>query len=391
MKYLFLSIGLVCLLVSCIDEFIPRGIEEMRDILVVDGMIQNGESVFRLSYSVGITDTLDGSKAINNAEVYVESNDGMRTPALFTGNGTYIAQTPALDSEKEYRFSAIINGELCESDFLSPVISAEINSIFPVKKGSNESVEICVATYDLDNSSKYYRWTFRETWEVKAELYAHARYLEDENGNVIDRSQLIEHSLFTSENTYYCWGRDSSKTFHLASTEKLSENRITQQKLVTIPCDHDKLSILYHIKVEQMQLREAAYKYFADIRELVDRTGDVFDPILTIGVRGNINYPGKPDRMVIGYVEVATVTSMDRYIWERDGFYEPQPHMCASYTVPVGGTFETYMTWNRDFLGYQRAYYNEEPLTSSDKRCVDCRLKENASKLKPPEWPTDHL
>ena len=389
MKKVILSIIIACLFNCCIQEFIPQGIEEVRGILVIDGMIQDGESVFRISYSVGISDTLDGSEAINHAEVYVESDDGMRIPAFFAGNGTYVAQTPVLEAAKAYRLSVLIDGEICESEYLSPIFTTEIDSIFPIKEGGNSSVEpikICIATFDPDNRSVYYRWKYRETWEVKAELYAQGRYLEDENGRIIDYGTIIPHSLRTSENTYYCWGRDSSKTFVLASTEKLLENRIAQQQLVTIPSDHDKLSVLYHIEVEQMQIRETAYNYFADIKEQTDRSGDIFDPIITTGLRGNISFRNDPERVVIGYIEVATITTVDRYIWEREGFYNPPLRMCTPYVIPWEGT---YMLWDRDFFGYVRAVYNDE--ASADKRCVDCRTKENASKAKPLGWPTDHL
>ena len=52
--WLFLSV-----FVSCISDFTPE-VEGVRGILVVDGMITNGESVVRLSRSVGILDTLRG-------------------------------------------------------------------------------------------------------------------------------------------------------------------------------------------------------------------------------------------------------------------------------------------------------------------------------------------
>jgi hypothetical protein len=332
-------------------------------------MIQNGESIFRLSWTVGISEELDGSEFISDAEVYVESNDGIRIPAVFSGAGTYIAQTPVLDTLREYRLSATIKGETCESKFLKPIISTEIDSIFPVKRRRNDPVEICVATHDPASRSVYYRWQFRDTWEVKADLYANSRW--GSNGTV------IFHSLHTSENTYYCWGRDSSKAILIASSEKLSEGRIAQQTLATIPCDHDKLSILYHIEVEQMQLREAAYRYFADIKERTERTGDIFSPVLTSGLRGNIYFRNNPERMVIGYIEVATVTTKDRYIWEHEGFYEPQIAICWDQIFP----------WSE----YISAAIYQYEVFKTPSMCVDCRMKENASKRKPPGWPTDHL
>ena len=385
MKRVFLFLGLAFLLVGCIDEYIPQEIKDVRGILVIEGMIQDGESIFRLSYSVGVSETLDGSEFINDAEVYVESNDGIRLPAVLAGNGTYVVQTPVLDTQKEYRISVTIKGETCESEFLKPTISVEIDSIFTIKNNRGQPIKVYVAAHDAANQSNYYRWQYRETWEVKAELFAHARYLEDENGIIHDWSKLIQHSLFTSENTYYCWGRDSSKTFLIVSTEKLSESRVAQQELISIPCDHEKLSILYRIEVEQIQLREAAYKYFADVKELSERTGDLFSPVLSSGLRGNIYWRNNPNGLIIGYIEVATVTSMYRYIWEREGLYEPPPFNCYPYSSEGIGTI--YM-WNRQWR-YTPAYFNGEAI--ADKRCVDCRLKEKASKLKPSGWPTDHL
>jgi hypothetical protein len=377
MKKVLLLVVLSCLFAGCIQEFIPAGINEERGILVIDGMIQNGESIFRLSWTVGISEELDGSEFINDAEVYVESNDGIRIPAVFSGVGTYIAQTPVLDTLREYRLVATIKDETCESGFLKPTISTEIDSIFPVKRRNGGPVEICVAAHDPADRSSYYRWQYREAWEVKTELYANGRY---ENG------KFIPHSRFTSENTYRCWGRDSSKVILIASTEKLSESRITQQTLVTIPCRHDRLSILYHIEVEQMQLREAAYRYFADVKERAERTGDIFSPVLTSGLRGNIYWRDNPEGLIIGYIEVATVTAKDRYIWEREGFYEFPGNNCYP-----DSEFNYWWRGGASFFEREAPNVYLSGLNSANIKCVDCRLKEKATKLKPSGWPTDSL
>ena len=397
----YLLFGFLCLCVGCIQEFIPVGIAEERGVLVIDGTIQDGESVFYLSYSMGISDSLDGSEFINNATVYVESNDGMRITAILSGNGKYIAQTAVLDTLREYRLSATINGRTCESEFLKPTISVEIDSVFPVKPTKLSPVEICVATHDPINRSNYYRWQFRETWEVRTELYANARYLEDENGKVIDWDRFILHNQFTSENTYTCWGRDTSNTFLIASTEKLSENRITQQTLITIPNTHDKLSRLYRIEVEQMQLREAAFRYFTDVKERSERTGDIFSPVLTSGLRGNIYWCDNSEDLIIGYIEVATVTTKDRYIWESEGLYifpgfHCIPNMSDSECFGCFWWRHSLSNSNFDRSPPDAFYFAENPNNlhahiKANRRCVDCRLKEKATKLRPPGWPTNSL
>jgi len=368
MKRSLLPILCVVLLSGCISEYIPTGLDSVRGILVVDGAITDGESVFALRRSVAMTDTLTGAETVDNATVFVETNDGERIPAEFRGSGIYAAQTGVLDVAKEYRLRMTVDGEDYVSGFLSPLITPPIDSISFNKERLGDPVIVSVSTHDPDDISPYYRWTYRETWEVQAQLYANARWGPD--------GSIIWHSLSSSENTYYCWGRDSSKMIFLATADKMRENVISQQTLVEIPCSHDKLSILYHIEVTQMHIRTEAYEYFSDMQQSVERTGDLFSPVLTTAIRGNIRCENDPERQIIGYIEVATATQMDRYFWEKDnlGIYEKVWETCEEYSA----TNET-----SAILTY--------PSLRAPLRCVDCRTKENAGKNKPQDWPTDHL
>ncbi|MDR2811246.1 MAG: DUF4249 domain-containing protein [Tannerellaceae bacterium] len=357
-------------LAGCINEFIPKDIREESGLLIIDGAITDGESVFTLSRSVGISEKLSEEVMIDHAVVAVESNDGARIPATFGGEGRYLAQTGSLDTNLQYRLSVEVDGETYQSEYLSPIITAEVDSIFPMKKEEGEPVYICLSSHAPENSSKYYRWKYHETWEVKAELYANARW-NDGPGE----EEVIFHSRYTSENTYYCWGRDSSKSLILGNTEKLNRNIVSQQKIIQIPCDNDKLSILYYIEVEQMQIREAAYRYFSDIQERAERVGDLFSPVLSAGLRGNIRCVNDPEQMVVGYIDVSTTTRKERYVWEKEGLYE-FPGLRCRMIYEWGGKGEAIFSYEHSRAPYQ---------------CVDCREKEHASKLKPDGWPTDHL
>ena len=366
--YIILIISLLPL-AGCIQEFIPQNIHEESGMLVVDGTITNGESVFTLSRSVGISEELGGEVWVDGAVVTVEADDGRTFPARPAGNGRYVAQTGELDMNVAYRLSFVVDNESYQSEYLYPVPTAEIDSLFLIKERKGEPVAIYLST-DGKDGSKYYRWTYRETWEVKSELYATARW--GPGGSV------IFHSLNTSENTYYCWGRDSSKNLILGDTKQLSQNIVAQQKLSEIPCDHDKLSILYHIEAEQMQIRAAAYQYYADLQERIERTGDLCSPILSAGLRGNIRSLNNPQQMVVGYIEVSTTTRKDLYVWERnEDFYEPPARLNCNTRGWINRT------------SYPILSYGESNVDNNN--CVDCRTKEKASKDKPAGWPTGHL
>ena len=113
----------------------------------------------------------------------------------------------------------------------------------------------------------------------------------------------------TSKNTYYCWGRDSSKAMLLESTNKLTVNLIYKRKLIEIPRDHDKLTMLYYIDVKQNRIRKEAYDYFVNLQRNIEQAGSIFSPIPSER-RGNISCVSDPKEWVIGYVDVTNTTIM---------------------------------------------------------------------------------
>jgi len=358
---------------GCIEEYIPKGIEEVSDLLVIEGSITDNESVFKLSRSVGLSEPIRDSKTVDNANLYVETEDGERFNGFFMGKGEYAVQTGALKAEKKYRLILSVDGEEYESTFLAPLFTPEMDSVFPMKKGLGEPVYMCVSTHDPQNQSRYYLWSYKEIWEVKTELFANKGF--NENGELIDFS-------LHAYNTYYCWGRDSSKILILASSEKLSENVIAQKRLVEIPCDDDRLSILYYMYVEQKQIRKEAYDYYSNIQKNIEQTGSIFAPVPS-EMKGNIRSVTNPDLPVIGYIDVSTTTRREMYVPEERGLYEAPRGSCYSM-----------VTDDPDFAYPNYAYYQVafgEPTKWAPHGCVNCKLKYRATKNKPDFWPTNHL
>ncbi|WP_455622722.1 DUF4249 domain-containing protein [Parabacteroides sp.] len=351
--------------VSCISDFTPE-VEGMRGILVVDGMITNGESVFRLSRSVGISDTLRGNEAITNALMSVEVSDGTFFPAVHESNGLYRIPTGNLDLDLEYRLNFSIEGRQYQSTFLKPMHTVEIDSVSWQKSGLEKPVTIHVTTHASREDSPYYRWSYKEVWEIRSELFANAGYMD---------GRLVMFDRNTPMNTYYCWGRDSSKTILLDESTRLGENVIPQKKLLEIPCVDDKLSELYYIEVSQTQLREESYRYFCVLRDEIERTGGLFNLVMSAGDNGNIYCLSDAKEVIIGYVEVCTMTKKSLYIPYSRDIYEGRGSFCLTYPYEEHPSLPWY----------------QYPTVVATSRCVDCRTRYNATKNKPSWWPTDHL
>lgn len=366
------------LLSSCIEDFTPKGAIEINGILVVDGIITNGESVFTLRKSVKMSEELPkNEEMVDDASLNIECSDGVIMPGEFTTNGKYRVQTSDLDPDKEYRLNFTIGEEVYQSAYLPPLTTTEVDSISYRKQKAGAPVSIHVSTHDAENRSPYYRWTYTETWEVKADMIASVELVD---GKLIG----LDVTLKTPHNIYYCWGKQDSYTLLLESTKKLSTNAVNQKKLIEIPCGHDKLSILYHVSVKQTQIRQEAYEYFAVLQNTVEQTGGLFSPVLSAGMEGNIRCLSDPDIPVIGYVEVATTSIKERFIDDRS-LYEPAPVYCP--------LIDDNNRARHALAGHVFAHISlSDPPSMTYIECVDCRSRaNNPTKNKPEWWPTDHL
>lgn len=149
MKKLLLCLFLLSVLIGCITDFTPD-VQSVRGILVVDGMICDGVSEFRLSRSVGILDDLVGEEGIMNAEMVVERSDGVLFPAIHVDGGAYKIETGTLVPDLEYRLTFSIDGVRYESSFLKPVQTVEIDSISYQKAGWEKPVTVHVSSHARD-------------------------------------------------------------------------------------------------------------------------------------------------------------------------------------------------------------------------------------------------
>lgn len=68
--------GFAVVIVRLCHGLRAEGFEQVRDLLVVDGIITNGETTIKLRRSVGLTDDFTEDEFVNNAKVVVEREDG---------------------------------------------------------------------------------------------------------------------------------------------------------------------------------------------------------------------------------------------------------------------------------------------------------------------------
>lgn len=356
---------------ACISEFTPD-VEVVDDeILVVDGTITDSITTIKLSRSYALNERSAKTNPVGNAVVYVETSGGFTFPAsLQTDWGTYKIMVGKLDVDSMYRIRIEWNEEQYFSEFLSPVVSPPIDSIHYRKQGPGAPLEIMVNSEGNEAGSRYYRWTFNETWEYTAELYATGAY-------DAEKEEYFEYDeKYGPRNPrYYCWQDNHSISLLLENTVQLKENKIIDKKIAEIPSGYKRISHLYFIEVTQYSIGREAYDYFTNLQKNMDDMGSIFAPVPS-EMNGNIRCLNK-DIPVIGYVEVCIPTRRSIYINREQAQYEKPFKDCDVEATPTLG----YGIYLYDKLGGVTHYAPYE--------CIDCTYS-GGTNIKPDFWPNDH-
>lgn len=356
-------------LTGCISDFVPKMVAGNPEILVVDGTITNGETIIKLSVSKNLTDNSFKIDYVDDASVFIET--AYRTlpvRAQLTEPGHYVFNQVMLHRDSLYRLRIIHNNEIYLSELLHPLITPEIDSLTWRKTAKGEPIEIMVHTADTQNQSRFYRWTFRETWEYRSPLYANIGYV---NGELVfyDERDTVPNPK------YYCWKRAASTNLILESSARLSENVIRNKVIHSIEPTDNRVQELYFIEVKQFLIRKEAYDYFSNLQRNIDDMGSIFAPVPS-EMAGNIRCI-TADIPVIGYVDVSTNTNISKYISGLERLYEHPRRNCETFDEPTSGA-----------LPY---YFNEETRTIvyATSICIDC-TEMGGNKNKPAFWPNDH-
>ena len=372
------AILLILLLPGCISEYNPPGIEEVDNILVVEGTITGSMTTIKLSRSVKLTST-ESFPAVNNALVWVETENGKKFDTQTARDGVYNIPTGRLDYSTRYRLGIIADGEEYRSEYTAPLETPPIDTMVRYKKAPRQPVEFLISTAGNKEQSRYYRWSFTENWEIHARLMADAYQLDPPYGEIF----LPETTYYSP--FYYCWKQNSSNSLLIGSADKLSENRIDRLKLFDIAAEDDRLMSLYHINITQYSISKEAHTYYSSLKTNVESTGSIFGAIPS-AIRGNLVCVTDSSIPVIGYVETASTQQKGIFMPQDGDLYERPSVSCKMYDYVPGEedgedpTFFTIFT------------YDEGPPISAiytRRTCVDCR-RNGGSKIKPAFWPNDH-
>jgi len=378
-------LSIAILLGGCLDPYAPPVSEEDVNILVVDGFLDtsSGTASVHLSSAVPLAST-EEPLAEPNAQVSLLDDNGTSYPLQEAEAGTYKVANVPITAGAQYRINIRTQaGNEYQSDLMSTHDTPPIDSVTWIT--DEDKLTIRVNTHDYSNQTKQFQWTYEETWNYHATILSQYKVV---NRQYMDREP--------DEMVFYCWKTQPSTNIVIGSTERLSENIVSQQPVQYIEKASQKLSMKYSILVKQRGLSQEEYDYLDQLKKTTESIGGLFDPQPS-QVPGNIQRVSPDSPLAVGFFGVGNVVQQRIFI----SYIDLPPDFQRSYPtagcmppdtvcMAPGSVKSCALTVNdlNDGMTLGQAIYKGPSLigiTLTSARCADCRF-EGGVTTKPDFW-----
>lgn len=362
-KYSNFLLFMLPIFIGCVEPYEPSVTTQVTNYLVVDAVMNSTDG----SASVNLTRTLplyadEPAPRELNAGITIEDEDGIVHALPEIGNGIYEQNGLFIDEEKQYRLRIrTTDNQEYLSQFIPVKNSPPIDSIFWLPE--SDGTRIFVNTHDDSGNSRYYKWTYQETWEYSSPFSSSLKLV---NGQVVPRPP--------SEYINVCWKSLISKNILVGSSIKLQKDMISHYPLVFIPRTSNKLVRKYSILVRQQSITEEAYEYWLQLQQTTESLGSLFDPMPS-QINGNLYNASNPSEPVLGFFSAGSTVEKRIFIKKEElpehlWFF---PRSSCSYdTILVN---ELGLHGNQTLLITSYGYPVIEGYLSSANSCIDCRLQ----------------
>lgn len=362
---------MIVLVGGCVDPYRPPEVASPDSYLVVNGFFDSAPgktTTIQLSRTQNLTDS-KAPTAETRAKVTIESAHNASYALTEASGGMYTLSGIMPLSSETYRLHIkTAKGLDYYSDYVPVVTTPPIDSVGWYVE--NEGVQVHVNTHDPNNSTRYYRWEFDETWEYTSAFYSSYVY-DPKTRNILNRTEDI----------YHCWGSATSKNIILSSTARLSKDIVSKFPLTTVIGSSLKLQSKYSILVRQYALSQAGYDYYDQLAKLTQNIGSIFDPQPT-QITGNFHSSTNPGDLVLGFFRVGTVTSKRIFIKRAQ---LPQLAVTTGYEACYTQVDTLSLSEIRDkqpgiITLFEPGTYLTNPID-----CLDCRMRGGVT-TKPAFW-----
>jgi hypothetical protein len=307
---------LVVFLTACVDPFDPP-VQDYEELLVVEAFISDDDEpqVVKLSLSSAI----DGEEfpPVTGANVMLEDDQGNSYTFPHEGSGYYYSVPGELDIQPGRTYTLVIilpGGESYVSEPVSLKETPPINDVyFKLESFVSETdgtvqqgAVILTDTESPDGEPLYLRYGWEETYMSVSPFPSFYVYNADSGSIDLREDNITE-----------CWLSGESSNIDIETSEGLTDPDIREHRVRYLSFNREQLNYRYSILVKQYALDVEGYEFWKSLRETNENTGTLFD-VLPFPLTSNIYNESDPDQPVLGYFDIATVSSKRIYIDKDD-------------------------------------------------------------------------
>lgn len=180
---------------------------------------------------------------------------------------------------------------------INPLNNITATNIF---KDGIRGVEITANSFDPTNSSKYYRYTYEETYKVIVPNWS-------PNKLTFTADEEVIISLRDIAQTRECYSSNFSKNIILNTTSDLSEDRVSNFPVRFIPQNDYSIANRYSILVKQYVENFDSYNFYKILKSF-SSSDNILSQVQPGFIYGNIQCTNNPNEKVIGLFDVTSVS-----------------------------------------------------------------------------------
>jgi hypothetical protein len=327
-KFVRWVIFLTCL-AACTDIYRAET-DSPQQVPVIDAFLSNtpGNHFVRLSYSLPF-DTVALTKKITGARIYVTDNTGKTIPFGEVSAGLYKPSDVSFAGEINHSY--ILTVEMPDKQVYVSAPEPLLPQVQPVKvSGGYEIItKLVKGSYGTIFSQDEPVCQLYYDYKTASEQIPRFRYTS---------AQILEYEIFKevmppvndiSGYMFYCWIVTKNNTL-LFTNEKYRTNAgeiinqlvstttpgiriiVPDMSLKTLNYDATRTTDAYEyrmiLRINQFRLNDDSYEWYKGVESQATAEGKIFDP-LTSQLFGNITCKSTPDKPVLGFFEVSSVST----------------------------------------------------------------------------------
>ncbi len=353
---------------GCKKAYEPAVFKSNNNYLVVDGFINtetNGITSFNLTRTTNVNDSARNIPELH-AAISIADNKGGVYSLAEAGGGLYTSAILNLDNTRNYRVNInTSDGDEFQSDFVPCRQTPAIDSLNWKQDNQDKSVTIYASTHDPAANSRYYRWSYKETWEYHSQVQS--------------IWVLINNLVYLADSTNQtsvCWNNAIANNVLLGNSTALSQDLIYQQPMTTIPFNDPRLDFRYSIQVSQYTLTADAYNYWQIIQKAMQQTGTLFD-LQPSQLSGNLHSLKDPNEPVIGFISATTRQQSRIFIKNNqlNGYWASNPPGYACPIAYIDQDPNNFQVWHDPDPTWGPYYFVTGSIVITKEDCLDCRLQ----------------